>query len=229
MEIAPGAQKWSIEVRRISKSYGTVVVLKDISFVLKAGESMVILGPSGSGKTTLLRLLAGLEFPDTGEIYMEGKLVSRPCFRVLPHQRKIGMVFQSPALWPHMTVAENIGFGLRNWPKKKVKARVDELLVQMGLDKLKDRYPNEISGGQAQRVALARALAPRPRHLFLDEPLTNLNNELKENLLGLIKGEAVQNRSTLIYVTHDHEEATVISQNTLILKENYSQLEENGI
>ena len=162
-----------IEVRDLGKSFGNVRALNHLGFNVPDSDAVVILGPSGSGKTTLLRLVAGLEIPDHGEIFIDGELASEPGRVLSPHQRGIGFVFQAPALWPHMTVAKNILFGLNGMPKQEASNRLDELLVQTGLTGLEQRYPSQLSSGQARRVALARTLAPKPRCLLMDEPLTN--------------------------------------------------------
>jgi iron(III) transport system ATP-binding protein len=185
---------------------------------LKNPEPLVILGPSGSGKTTLLRLIAGLESPDEGEIYFNGLLASKPGWVLLPHQRNIGFVFQSSALWPHMTVAQNILFGLNGLKKNETRERLKELLDMAHLKGLGQRYPDELSGGEARRVAIARCLAPQPRYLLMDEPLINLDPDLKEKMLSLIEETTRQTKAFLIYVTHDPEEATKLSGRILILR-----------
>jgi ABC-type Fe3+/spermidine/putrescine transport system ATPase subunit len=208
-----------IEVRYLSKSFGDVRALDQVSFSVSAGDSLVILGPSGSGKTTLLRLVAGLEIPDQGEIFIDGKLASEPGWVLSPYQRGIGFVFQTPALWPHMTVAKNILFGLNGMPQREASNRLDELLVQTGLAGLERRYPSQLSSGQARRVALARTLAPKPRGLLMDEPLTNVDPDLKGQLLAMIKKNIGQDGTCLLYVTHDADEAREISERVLVLKD----------
>ena len=207
-----------IEVRELSKSFGDVRVLDHVTFNVPASDSLVILGPSGSGKTTLLRLIAGLEIPDQGEIFINGEPASEPGRVLSPYRRGIGFVFQTPALWPHMTVAKNILFGLNGMLKRDASNRLDELLVQTGLTGLKHRYPSQLSSGQARRVALARTLAPKPRCLLMDEPLTNLDPDLKGQLLAMIKKNVGQERTCLLYVTHDAEEARGISERVLVLQ-----------
>ncbi|OGD32654.1 MAG: hypothetical protein A2V45_08095 [Candidatus Aminicenantes bacterium RBG_19FT_COMBO_58_17] len=207
-----------IEVRELSKSFGDVRVLDHVTFNVPASDSLVILGPSGSGKTTLLRLIAGLEIPDQGEIFINGEPASEPGRVLSPYRRGIGFVFQTPALWPHMTVAKNILFGLNGMLKRDASNRLDELLVQTGLTGLEHRYPSQLSSGQARRVALARTLAPKPRCLLMDEPLTNLDPDLKGQLLAMIKKNVGQERTCLLYVTHDAEEARGISERVLVLQ-----------
>ena len=200
-----------ISVNNLSKGYQGENALEGINFELPEGSRTAISGPSGSGKTTLLRLLAGLELPDQGEIHLDGVLASRPGWALPPHMRRVGMVFQSPALWPHMTLAENITFGIDGLPKPKVRERLEELLDSCVLVGLENRFPEQISGGEARRAALARALAPRPNILLMDEPLTNLNPELKANLLELIR-TVTRDVVTLIYVTHERKEAKYLCQ-----------------
>lgn len=205
-------------VKELSKHYQGQNALEDINIEFAVGSRTAVTGPSGSGKTTFLRLLAGLEFPDQGEIYLDGILASRPGWALSPHLRRIGMVFQSPALWPHMTVAENILFGIAGLSKTEAHTRLEELLFSCSLEGLENRYPEQISGGEARRAALARALAPNPEILLMDEPLTNLNPELKADLLALIQ-TATSDLVTLIYVTHDRQEAETLCQEIWTLRQ----------
>ena len=182
-----------------------------------------LLGPSGCGKTTLLRLVAGFEEPDAGEIYLIKRLVSRPGLIVPPEQRHVGMVFQDYALFPHMTVSQNIQFGLFRWPAAWRRTRLAEMLRLVGLEGLGERYPHELSGGQQQRVALARALAPAPQLLLLDEPFSNLDVHLRQQLRDEVQAILEQAGITTILVTHDQEEAlsfattlAVINQGQLV-------------
>jgi len=167
-----------ISVRNLSKSFGAVAAVEDASLDVGEADRLAVVGPSAGGKTTLLRLIAGLEEPDAGEVVINGMLASRRGFVAAPHTRSIGMVFQRPALWPHMTVAANIGFGLDDSRSAAVDARIEQLLAALELEGLENRRPHELSGGQAQRVALGRALAPGPRILLLNEPFQNLDDEL---------------------------------------------------
>ena len=207
-----------IEVNQVTKSYGDVKAVDTVSLEIGVSESIVILGPSGSGKTTLLRLIAGLEMPDGGEICIAGELASKVGWATAPHQRGIGFVFQTSALWPHMTVAQNVMFGLYGVPKNKARSRLQELLESTSLTGLERRYPHQLSGGEARRVAIARTLAPQPKCLLMDEPLINMNMELKDKLLSLIKQEVIQTKACMIYVTHDAEEAKQISQQVLMFR-----------
>ncbi len=207
-----------IETRQVAKKYGEVPVLAGISFSVPERGALAVMGPSGSGKTTLLRLIAGLEPPDEGEIRLGGRLASSNNFLLPPYRRDVGMVFQSPALWPHMTVAENVRYGLKGIPRGAAKGRVEELLERMGIGELRNRFPGEISGGQARRVALARALAPRPRFLLLDEPLTNVEAQLKEKLILLIREEKEKHGATLVCVTHERSEAQRLAEQVVVLE-----------
>lgn len=205
-----------ISIRDLTKSFGEVKAVDHVSFEIQEGESLAIFGPSGSGKTTLLRLIAGLELPDEGEIYINGALMSRGGQAVPPHQRGIGFMFQTAALWPHMTIAENILFGLHNLTKDAAFQRLDEILERVELQGLERRYPAQLSGGQSRRVALARTLAPKPKVLLMDEPLTNVDPDLKASLLRLVKETASVEGTTLLYVTHDNTEANEIAKGKLL-------------
>jgi len=195
----------------ITKRFGEQKVLDGFSLALEPGMIGCLLGPSGSGKTTVLRLIAGFESPDEGRITVGGVCVADGRFSLPPFQRQVGMVFQDHALFPHLTVAQNIAFGLRRWGKAERAARVQALLELIDLTAFANRYPHELSGGQQQRVALARALAPRPRLLLLDEPFSNLDVQLRERLASdvrrILKHEAV----TALMVTHDQFEAFAIA------------------
>ncbi len=208
-----------IKVSQLTKSLGSVKAVDNISFNVSDNDSLVVFGPSGSGKTTLLRLISGLEVPDNGEIYIDDVLASKNDWILEPHKRNLGFVFQAPTLWPHMTVARNILFGLNDLPKQEARNRLRKVLEQTSLTGLEHRYPHQISGGEARRVALARTLAPRPKYLLLDEPLTNLDRELRKELLSLVKSTVKNNKQSMIYVTHEIDEAELISEKVLFLKE----------
>jgi ABC-type Fe3+/spermidine/putrescine transport system ATPase subunit len=217
-----------IEVLGVSKHYGRTTAVAGVSLVVAAGSSVVIAGPAGSGKTTLLRLIAGLERPDQGEIRLAGQLVSSPVELLEPHRRGIGFVFQSAALWPHMTVAANIRFGIGSMDRSAAGRRVDELLEATALTRVAKRLPHQVSGGEARRAALARALAPRPRYLLLDEPLTHLEAPLKAEMLALIRRTADEAGSTVIHVTHDLDEAGQVSDRVRYLEHGRLRPEEEG-
>jgi iron(III) transport system ATP-binding protein len=203
----------------ISKSFQPgVPVLQQIALQVETGQTVCLLGPSGCGKTTLLRLIAGFEEPDAGEIYLAKRLVSRPGLVVPPERRHVGMVFQDFALFPHMTVRQNIIFGLAHWSAAWRRARLAEMLQLVGLEDAAGRYPHELSGGQQQRVALARALAPNPQILLLDEPFSNLDIAFRQQLREEIQTILQQAGITTVLVTHDQEEALSLA-NTLAVIE----------
>ncbi|NHJ03637.1 MAG: ABC transporter ATP-binding protein [Candidatus Heimdallarchaeota archaeon] len=205
----------SIEVKNISKAFEDSIAIEDISFYLEEGKLLTLLGPSGSGKTTILRLIAGLIELDTGKILFDGEDVSK----IPTEDRNIGFVFQSYALFPHLPVAENIAFGLetRKWSKEEIISRVKEMLELVGLQGKGKRFPRELSGGEKSRVALARALAPKPSLLLLDEPLSALDMNLKENLRQVIRNIQQKVQVSTIYVTHDQTEAMEISDQIIVL------------
>lgn len=207
-----------IRVQGLTKYFNTSIVLENITFSLAPKESVAVLGPSGSGKTTLLRLIAGLERPDRGQIHINGCLVSDPRRMVPPHKRGVGFVFQEPALWPHFTVAQNILFGLKHLPRQETRRTLSEVIGAMDLKGLENRYPDEISGGEARRVSIARAMAPRPTCLLMDEPLVNLDSALKERIFQLILKIVKHRQGQMIYVTHDPSEAQRISGHILHLR-----------
>ena len=200
-----------LELKNIQHAYGKQVVVNDLSLTLKKGDIGCLLGPSGCGKTTVLRCIAGFEPISAGEILLNGVVVSNANSCFPPEQRHIGMVFQDYALFPHLTVAANIDFGLHRMPKTERASRVAELLQTVGLVDASSRYPHELSGGQQQRVALARALAPRPDLLLLDEPFSNLDVSLRERLSLEIRDILKSQNATAILVTHDQDEAFAIA------------------
>jgi len=207
-----------IEVRGLTKRFGGVTAVGDVEFTVGDGERLALFGPSGGGKTTVLRLIAGLERPDAGEIVVDGVLVSRKGVMVPPHQRRLGFVFQAPTLWPHMTVAQHVMFGLNGMRKTDANRRLKALLARTALTGLEARYPAELSGGQARLVALARTLAPSPKHLLLDEPLANLDPELKERLLDVIDETLEGEGCSLLYVTHEAREGARLAARVLRLE-----------
>jgi ABC-type Fe3+/spermidine/putrescine transport system ATPase subunit len=206
-----------LEVKNIHKTYENQPLLSDISFSVKAGETVCLLGASGSGKSTLLRLIAGLEQPQGGQVFWKGEDLSA----VPPHLRRFGLVFQDYALFPHLTVADNIAFGLKmsNVPKKEIDLRVANSVELVNLAGFEHRRVTELSGGEQQRVALARALAPRPRMVMFDEPLGALDRSLRDRLLADLREILHEANLPSIYVTHDQEEAFAISDRILLLHE----------
>jgi len=199
----------------VAKRYGETCALEDLTLSIARGEFFSILGPSGCGKTTLLRLLSGLETPDAGEIELGGELVSGPGTALAPEKRGVGMVFQSLALWPHLTVLENVEFPLPGESRHKAR----ELLVRLGLEGVLDRPPGRISGGEQQRVALARAVVGSPRILLLDEPFTGLDPRLRTELGSLVKELNRELGLTVLHVTHLQEEAMALADRIAVLKD----------
>jgi iron(III) transport system ATP-binding protein len=196
-----------LAVRDLRHAYGSNEVIRGLSLSLAKGTIGCLLGASGCGKTTVLRCIAGFEPVQAGEIWLNGQLVSRRGVRTPTEARRVGMVFQDYALFPHLTVAENIGFGLREGDRAARARRVDETLETVRLGGLRDKYPDELSGGQQQRIALARALAPRPDLLLLDEPFSNLDVEFRTQLSVEVREILKQQNTTAILVTHDQHEA----------------------
>ena len=197
----------TLELKHISQSYGARTVLNDISFRLGDGAIACLLGASGCGKTTVLRCIAGFERVAAGEIIINGTMASRPGYRLPPESRRIGMVFQDYALFPHLSVARNVAFGLHGADAATRSTRIGELLEIVGLGGVGHSYPQELSGGQQQRVALARALAPRPALMLLDEPFSNLDVEMRERLSIEVRDILKSQNTTTILVTHDQNEA----------------------
>ncbi len=208
-----------LEVTTLSKSFdhGKTMALDQVSFSIKKGKVITIVGESGSAKTTLIRLISGLETPDYGEIYLKETLISSVTTMIPPEKRNIGLVFQDYALFPHMSVADNIGYGIKN--KKDKNIRIQEVLNLVGLEGYDKRYPHQLSGGQQQRVALARAIAPKPELLILDEPFSNLDTMLREQLRNEIFEIIKATGITAIFVTHDTEDALAVSDKILVLKQ----------
>jgi len=214
----------SLALEKLDKRFNTVVAVDEVSLKIEPGEFITLLGPSGSGKTTTLMMIAGFEIPTAGEIYIDGT----PIVTTPPHRRNIGMVFQNYALFPHMTVAENIAFPLkqRNVSKANITQRVDHVLEIVSLPGYQARYPRQLSGGQQQRVALARAIVFNPRVLLMDEPLGALDKKLRESLQFEIRRLHEDLGITFIYVTHDQEEALVMSDRIAVM--NQGRIEQVG-
>ena len=208
-----------IEIQNLFKCFKKVVAINHIQLEVNKGEMLTLLGPSGCGKTTTLRCIAGLERPDEGDIVIDGKPMLSQGF-VQPSKRGIGMVFQNYAVWPHMKVFNNIVYGLKlqKLSKQEIKEKAQKVLELVGLDGLEDRYPSQLSGGQQQRVALARALVGNPKVLLLDEPLSNLDAKLREELRFEIKSLVRRMGITSVYVTHDQAEAMVISDRVAVME-----------
>jgi iron(III) transport system ATP-binding protein len=203
-----------VHCERLSKSYGAVRALHDFSLSVRPGEILALLGPSGCGKTTALRLIAGFEQPDDGRIAVGERIVACPGVYVPPEGRQIGMVFQHYALFPHLSIADNVAYGLRG---RERRAQVREMLELVGLGGLEARMPHELSGGQQQRVALARALAPRPAVLLLDEPFSNLDADLRAVMRTQVREILKRVGTTALFVTHDQDEALFIGDRVAVM------------
>jgi ABC-type Fe3+/spermidine/putrescine transport system ATPase subunit len=208
-----------LKVDNITKRYGNMEVLKGLSIEIKPGEILALVGPSGSGKTTLLRLLAGFEFPDNGSILIDGIEVSTPKRMAMPNKRGLSMIFQDLALWPHLTVREHIKFVLKKdkHSRNGYNSRIDKILNDVNLNGYNNRYPNELSGGEKQRLAIARAITSNPVYLMMDEPFSNLDVILKEELQELILGLRNNHQMGIIYVSHIIEEALVLADRIAVI------------
>ncbi len=216
-----------IVLKNITKRFGNTIAVKDLNLKIEDKDFVVLLGPSGCGKTTTLRMIAGLETPTEGEIYIGNRIVfsSQRGIDISPDKRDIGFLFQNYALWPHMTVYQNIAFGLENlkWKREEIKKRVQELAYLLKIEGLLDRYPSELSGGQQQRVAIARTLAPKPKVLLMDEPLSNLDAKLRTEMRSELKRLHKEIDSTFIYVTHDQLEAMTLATKISLMNEGILQ------
>ncbi len=217
----------TITIKNLTKRFGNVVAVNNVSLTIEAGSFLTLLGPSGCGKTTLLRCISGLEDPNEGEIYIGEKLVysHKKGISVAPGQRDLGLVFQNYALWPHMTVYKNITFALemQKLTKEEMDKRVKESLAEVQMDGYENRYPREMSGGQQQRIALARMLAYRPKVFLMDEPLSNLDARLRMDMRTELKRLHHISGATTVYVTHDQIEAMTMSSNIAVMKEGVIQ------
>jgi iron(III) transport system ATP-binding protein len=207
-----------VELKTLTKTFGDLAAVHDLSLKVVEGEILAVLGPSGCGKTTLLRLVAGFERPDSGQVFVAGKLVADAGTYIPPEQRRIGMVFQSHALFPHLTVADNIGFGLSQYSRQQRESRVQHLLNLIRLPQAHDRYPHELSGGQRQRVALARALAPEPFIVLMDEPFSNLDADQRGKLRDEVRFILKQTGTTVLFITHDQEEALFMGDSLAVMR-----------
>lgn len=214
-----------VEMKNIYKRYGDFLASDNVSFGIEKGKLVALLGPSGSGKTTLLRMIAGLENPNSGDIFIDGKRVND----IPASKRGIGFVFQNYALFRYMTVFDNVAFGLelQKMPKKQIKERVKELLELTGLSGMEKRYPNQLSGGQRQRVAFARALAPNPQVLLLDEPFAAIDAKVRNELRSWLKEMVEKLGITSIFVTHDQDEAVEVADEIIIT--NHGTIEQMGM
>ncbi len=211
-----------IKIENVSKAYNKTPVIREMSLDIGKGERVVILGPSGCGKTTLLRMIAGFIHPDKGKLIIDGKTVADNGRCVIgPESRQVGMVFQDLALWPHMTSYKNIEFGLKakKVPKAEIRRRIDTIFEKVQMVQFRNAYPGELSGGQQQRIALARALVTRPKILLMDEPLSSLDTDLRQVLRREILRLQEELAITMIYVTHDREEAFSLATRIVVMED----------
>ena len=210
-----------IVLEHVTKRFDKFVAVDDLNMVIEDRDFVTLLGPSGCGKTTTLRMIAGLETPTEGRITIGDRVVfdAEKGINIAPGKRDIGFLFQNYALWPHMTVYQNIAFGLQNlkWKRDKIRARVDEMLALLKIEQFEKRYPSELSGGQQQRVAIARTLAPSPKVLFMDEPLSNLDAKLRLEMRTELKRLHANTDSTFVYVTHDQLEAMTLATKVCLM------------
>lgn len=216
----------AVRCERLTKWFGETCAVDHLNFAVAHGEIVVLLGPSGSGKTTTLRLIAGFEVPEAGTVDVGGRRVAAPGVHVPPERRRVGMVFQNYALFPHLSAWDNVAFGLPRRRNRSRRARVEKLLRLAGLQRLADRYPHELSGGEQQRVALARTLAPNPEVVLLDEPFSNLDAELRRQMRSEVRELLDGLNSTALLVTHDQEEAFDMGDRIAVL--NQGHLEQLG-
>ena len=216
-----------LSLKNIYKHYGQIPVIENLSLDVQEGCFMCLLGSSGSGKTTLLRLIAGLDNPDNGKIFLKSKPASEnQQILILPSEREIGFIFQDLALWPHMSVYQNIAFGLKIQKCKNINAVISETLDFFGLGEYHNKYPGQLSGGQQQLVAIARSLVLKPKILLMDEPLANLDVKLKSKIRNQIKNLKDKFSVTVIYVTHDHHEAFKLADEIAVIHQ--GKIEEIG-
>ncbi len=226
-QLTPAAQPAPVvELHCVVKHFihgvaGELGDVKGLSLMVMPGEILVLLGPSGCGKTTTLRLIAGFEQPDAGTVRIEGHLVADRRQSVAPEKRRLGMVFQDYALFPHLTVAQNVAFGLHQAPRAARTARAQEVLALVGLTELAERYPHQLSGGQQQRVALARALAPRPAVILFDEPFSSLDADLRGQMRDEVRRILKDSGSTAVFVTHDQQEALLLGDRVAVMRKGY--------
>ena len=209
----------ALSLAGVSKAYGAAVAAVALDLDVEAGRLVTVIGPSGCGKSTLLRLVAGLERPDAGTVAVDGELVAGPGRFVPPERRRVGLVFQDHALFPHLTVAGNVAFGLDRLSRDRRRARVDEVLALVRLTDLAARYPHELSGGEQQRVALARALAPGPSVVLLDEPFSSLDENLRAQVRAELVGVLRATGTTAVLVTHDQTEALSIGDTVVVMRD----------
>ncbi len=218
-----------VKVQHISHTFGSQPALLDVSCQMEAGRITCLIGPSGCGKTTLLRLIAGLETPAEGEIYIGDELVSEAEEIIVPpHKRNVGFIFQDLALWPHMTIFENIAFGLKQKGVKGVKAEVMKILEQYGIPDKAERHPHELSGGQKQMVAIARSMILNPGLLLMDEPLANVDVQVRKKILDVVQKLQKEQGISVVYVSHDVRDALLIGHSIIVIQEGKILLQGNS-
>ncbi len=217
-----------LRTENLTKAYGDLEAVKEVCLEVSSGESLALLGPSGAGKTTLLRLIAGLERPDGGAVHIDGVKASSPENMIAPSKRRLSMIFQDLALWPHMTVRENLRFVMakRGMRKNILEEDLMKMLSMANLSGLKDRYPHELSGGERQRLAIARVLASKPAYLLMDEPFSHLDALLKEGLQKIIMELKEEAHVGILYVTHNIDEALAVADRMAII--NRGKIEQSG-
>lgn len=218
-QLPPSHTLTELSVQNVTVAYGDSVVVNDVSFELKEGEIGCFLGPSGCGKSTLLRAISGFEGITQGRIVLDGKVLSEPSSMIEPENREMGMVFQDIALFPHLTIRENVEFGIQHLGKKERLSRVEHLLKLVNLSGFEDRYPDSLSGGQQQRIALIRAIAPKPKLLLMDEPFSGLDAKLREELVPDVRDILLQEQIRAILVTHDQMEAFAMADQVAIINQ----------
>ncbi|MFK7868246.1 MAG: ABC transporter ATP-binding protein [Roseobacter sp.] len=207
-----------LEIKNLRRIFDGTAVVDDVSLQIMPGQVTCLLGPSGCGKSTTLRMIAGVEMQDSGEIYVDGELICDTVFRLPPERREIGLMFQDFALFPHLSVADNVAFGLRKGTKAKKRARVEELLSRVDLLRFIDGFPHQLSGGEQQRVALARALAPKPRIMLMDEPFSGLDNRLRDGIRDDTLAILKEQDTSVLLVTHEPEEAMRMADEIALMR-----------
>ncbi|PMH45026.1 hypothetical protein BCU68_11335 [Vibrio sp. 10N.286.49.B3] len=208
-----------LESINVNRTIGTQAILKEVSFSLKEGEVYCIVGPSGSGKSSLLKIIAGIDAPDSGEVTLQGETLTNGTSMLPPEKRRMNMVFQDYALWPHMKVKDIVGYGLTHLKKAEKESRIQEMLALLKITQYSERYPRELSGGQAQRVSIARAIATNPDVLLFDEPLSNLDVQLRTEMRSEFSNLFKRLNKTVLYVTHDPLEACAFADKIIVMKE----------
>ncbi|WP_295312058.1 ABC transporter ATP-binding protein [Roseobacter sp.] len=208
-----------LEIRNLRRAFNGRAVVDDVSLKIMPGQVTCLLGPSGCGKSTTLRMIAGVEMQDSGEIWVDGNLICDTVFRVPPERREIGLMFQDFALFPHLSVADNVSFGLKKGTRAEKRARVEELLQRVDLLRFIDGYPHQLSGGEQQRVALARALAPRPRIMLMDEPFSGLDNRLRDGIRDETLTILKEQDTAVLLVTHEPEEAMRMADEIALMRD----------